>query len=258
MFRAATGMLILACTFAWAERPAWGDARRWTVVKRTPATFGDDVGTVTVVLLKSSKPTSTGGAEQPLSDVNLRILRGNKVIYDYVKVGVKPPDYNDTQFYMDDYLDIRDVTGDGIPEVLFHSGYEGTSDSVTIEHILRYDKPKASFSDIAPKAFAKSGTHGLRWLMLGGEPLVVIADRNWPASTRVEDRCHYCPGRFRYAVYHWNGERDAFVLCRCVYGRRPYTDAETAFRGDLKLIRSRLGDPESRAAGKQAKKSLIS
>jgi hypothetical protein len=48
---------------------------------------------------------------------------------------------------MDDYLEVTGVTGDGIPEVLFHSGFKGASDSVMIEHILLYDASDADFRD---------------------------------------------------------------------------------------------------------------
>jgi hypothetical protein len=72
---------------------------------------------------------------------------------------------------MDDYLELRNLTQDRVPQVLFHSGYRGASDGETFEHILAYDKSKAAFADVAPELFYNSGTHGLRWLDLQGRTI---------------------------------------------------------------------------------------
>jgi hypothetical protein len=92
----------------------------WKLIKQLRVTF--DAGEVPsdVTLLKSSRSTGTGGVGQPLSDVELLIVQGGKIIYDYVKEGVKVPKDNipPLSFYMDAYLEIKDLTHDGIPEVL--------------------------------------------------------------------------------------------------------------------------------------------
>jgi hypothetical protein len=159
-----------------------------------------------------------------------------------VKEGVKPPDYNGTRFYRDDYLEIRDVTNDGVPEVLFHSGFEGASDATTLEHILFYDKLGASFVDVAPASFYNSGTHGLRWLNLAGRTFIVIADRNWPATTPLDDQCHYCPSPFKYDASLWGIRKGwaTFEIYRHFSGKKSYADAGEALSGDRALIQSGL------------------
>jgi len=176
-----------------------------------------------------------------MNDVQLLILQGGKVIYDYVKAGVTPPEKYGTRSYMDDYLEIRDVTHDGVPEVLFHSGAEGASDWITTEHILVYETTKASFTDVASEPFYNSGTHGLRWFALHGRAMVVIADRNWDATTiPLEDRCHYCPSPFQYDVYQWSRRKSSFVLQRHLYGKQSYSDASQALDGDWAFIQSKM------------------
>lgn len=141
---------------------------------------------------------------------------------------------------MDDYLEVRNLKEDGIPQVLFHSGYRGASDSETFEHLLFYDRSKVSFADLAPESFYTSGRHGLRWLNVEGRMLVVIADENWPTTTRLEDRCHDRPSPFRYDVYQWSNARAAFEIYRHLDGAKPYSEANEALEGDWALIQAGL------------------
>ncbi len=175
-----------------------------------------------------------------MSDVELLIVQGGKIIYDYVKEGVKVPKDNipPLSFYMDAYLEIKDLTHDGIPEALFHSGFEGASSWVTLEHILLYDKAKSSFADVAPESFYNSGRHGLRWLGLAGRTFAVVANENWPPTVPLESRCHYCPSPFRYDVYQWSGRKAAFEIYRHLIGKKPYSEASQALDGDWALIQA--------------------
>jgi hypothetical protein len=224
--RNGVGLFVMICAAGWAQK---GDApgifaedlragstveydqMQWKVIKQTKATFDASLGPDTVVLLQSAEPTSTGGTNQPLNSVELLILRGETVVYDYVKKGVKPPDYNGTWFYMDDHLEISDVTNDHAPEILFHSGYVAVSDAATHEHIVSYNKTKKAFSDVAPDSFFDSGTHGLRWLTQRAQNLVVIADRNWSPGVPPDHRCHQCASPFQYDAYRWSSKTESFV-----------------------------------------------
>ena len=218
---------------------------QWRVVNQLTTTFDAAVGSSKLILLESLEPTSTGGAGQPLNDVNLLIIQNGRIIYDYVKQRAKPPDegdpyFIDTRFYMDDYLELKDVTNDGVPEVLFHSGFQGASDSSALEHVLLYGGSKVSFTDVAPAAFLHSGTHGFRWLSLSRRAFAVVADRNWRPTTPVDDRCHYCESPFRYDAYQWSGSKKAFVVYRRLFGAKSYSEADQALTGDWPFIQSRL------------------
>jgi len=163
---------------------------QWKLIRQAKATFNPLPDPSDILLLESVKPTSSGGAGQPLSDIELLILYGGTVLYDYVKDEVRPPEYNGTRFYMDDQLEIKDLGHVGVPEVLFHSGFAGASSSTTLEHILYYDKLRNSFVDVASPSFYNSGRHGFRWLSLGARTFAITADENWPPTTPVEARCH--------------------------------------------------------------------
>jgi hypothetical protein len=215
------------------------DGRKWTLVKRAKLTLEPDATPSNAVLLKSLESTDTGGAGQPLNDVNLLVLRDSRVVYDSMKQGVGPPD-SDTRFYMDDNLEIGNVTNDSAPEVLFHSGYEGASDAATFERVIRYDKSRDSFTDISPASFYNSGTHGLRWLSLKRQTVAVIADQKWSPRIPLEDRCHYCPSPFQYEAFRWSSEKGSFVAFRHLSGRKAYSDASEALIGDWTLIQSGL------------------
>jgi hypothetical protein len=114
--------------------------------------------------------------------------------------------------------------------------------SATLEHVIRYDNPRDSFTDISPASFYNSGTHGLRWLSLKGQTIAVIADRNWNPKIALGDRCHYCPSPFQYDAFRWSNEKGLFVAFRHLFGRKAYSEAGEALSGDWALIRSGLTD----------------
>jgi hypothetical protein len=144
------------------------------------------------------------------------------------------------RFYIDDYLEIKDFDQVGCPEVLFHSGSKGASDSITLEHVLYYDKLGNSFVDRAPASFYRSGRYGFKWLGSHSTTFAVVADENWPSTAPVEARCHYCPSLFQYNIYRWNGRKATFEVLRHLYGRKPYSEAQLALDGDWGLIQARI------------------
>jgi hypothetical protein len=158
-----------------------------------------------------------------MNDVRLLIFHAGRILYDHTM-----------QFFMDEYLEIRDVTGEGSPQVLFHSGSQGASDSSTLEHILRYDKRNDSVADVPPEEFFNSGTHGLRWLTVEGRAFLVIATRSSTAT--LEELCHYCSSRFQYDIFRWNNEKSAFTAYRRLQGEKSYGQATEALSGDWEFI----------------------
>ena len=226
------------------------DATKWKIIKRTRAEFGAELSGCDVLLLKSVKPTSGGGAGQPLYDVNLLVIKDGKAVYDYLKEGLKPPNANGlnfTEFYMSDTLDVRDVTSDGVPEIIFHSGFEGASDFTKLNHILRYDKSLKRFVDVAPHDFAESGTAQLRWTTVIGRPVAVVAHRDWDAweakSPAPEDRCHYCNGPYLYDAFVWDSAGNAFTHYQTLKATKEFGEGETALNTDWTYITVNLALP---------------
>jgi len=127
--------------------------RQWKLIRQIKATFNPLPDSCQILLLKSLESTGTRGAGQSLNDAELLIQYGDSILYDYAKEGTKQPGGNGAHFYIDDYLELKDFGRVGVPEVLFHSGTIGASDSTTLEHVLYYDKLGNSFVDLAPASF---------------------------------------------------------------------------------------------------------
>ena len=213
------------------------DWSSWTIVKQKTANFrAGSRPSANVILLKSVNKTGDGGGGQPLNDVNLVIVQGGQLVYEYVKRGLQASKDDPTRFYVDDYLELRDVTGDGVPQVLFHTWFPGMSDHLMLEHVLRWKDSDSAFTDIAPEPFSSSGTHGLRWFTFAGRPAVVVADRDWNPETPADERCHYCPSPFQYDVYQWSKRASAFIVYRHLEGEKAYTEAGEALTGDWAMI----------------------
>jgi len=189
-----------------------------------------------VELLKSHAPTGSSGLGEPLYDVEVVVRQGGRVLYEY-KTPSHGPDSVAPGYFADDFLELRDVTGDGVPEVLFHTGFQYATGSLANEHVLHYDPRHRRMTEIGHKEFSNSGTHGFRWLTVGKRVLGVVAVRNWPASVAEEDRCHYCLSPFRYTLYEWNAGAGAFTVRRQVDGRGQFEMAGEALDAEWGLIR---------------------
>jgi len=137
------------------------------MIHHTQATFGSGAGLSDVILLRSEIITNSDGFGGPMHDVRVVVVNGGRVIADYGAPMRRSPENNRPGLHVDAYLDLTHITGDGIPEILFHSGYQGVSDSVTYEHILHYNASSNAFSDVSREEFNSSGTHGLRWASAG-------------------------------------------------------------------------------------------
>jgi hypothetical protein len=222
-------------------QPASYDANNWKAVMETKTQLPGRNGPATVVLLQSQETTGYGGAGQPLRDVDLIITAADgKVLYSYVKA--EPPANNTDRFYMDGDLRILDVTGDGVPEILFHSGTQGASDEISIEHILRYERLTESFKDITATGFYHSGRHGFAWLTVKRRTFAIVAAENWSSSVPIEERCHYCPSPFSYDTYSWSNQENDFLLLRYVLAKAPYSSSVEALAGDRTLIERALDE----------------
>jgi hypothetical protein len=214
--------------------------RQGKLIKEIKAIFNPLPDTCQILLLESLESTGTSGAGEPLNDAEVLIQYGDSILYDYAKEGTKQPKGNGAHFYIDDYLKLQDLGHDGVPEVLFHSGTVGASDSATLEHILYYDNLDNSFVDVSPASFYRSGRHGFAWSSSHSTTFAVVADESWPSAIHVEDRCHYCPSPFRYNVYRWTGEKATFELSLSLFGQKSYSEAQEALHGDWTLIQARI------------------
>jgi hypothetical protein len=211
--RTLTALLVLVSQY---------NQQQWKEVKTITATFDAGYGPAQILLLESAESTGTDGLGEPTHNVDLLILRRGVVVYDYK-----------AKAFVDDALEVRDVTNDGIPEVLFHTGSQGASDAITTEHVVRFVKSSNSFADVAPDTFYQSLNHGFAWQHEGKQTVALVA-------TRVEEKCHYCESAYRYDIYRWNSSTSSFAKDRTFSGVKSYEGATSALKGDLALIQAHL------------------
>jgi hypothetical protein len=69
------------------------DEGRWQLLKERTVHFVEGSPPSRVLLLRSRKVTGSGGLLQPMKDVGVLVLRGDRIIYDYTKQSPTPRDY---------------------------------------------------------------------------------------------------------------------------------------------------------------------
>lgn len=191
------------------------DPSQWTVVKSATANFGEALPKARVLLLKSVEATGRSGIGEPLNAVNLVVASAGKVAYSFSPLVVPPQDHlrTDPVFQVDDVLDLRDLTGDRIPEIVFHAGFLGASDEDIEVHVLQFAKHSpVPFRDIRADTFVDSWWTGVRFLDLDGSGFAVVAEPVDPPVAPGDFVAHGQPRFHRYLVYRWNRKNGRFEL----------------------------------------------
>jgi len=95
-FPIGIGFALMICVPVWAQTANSRDSTirydhsRWKLIKRMGGSFDPLPETTEVLLLKSLKPTGTGGVGQPMNDVELLIGYGKVILYDYTRKESNP------------------------------------------------------------------------------------------------------------------------------------------------------------------------
>jgi hypothetical protein len=222
------------------------DPREWVVRKTIAVDLGGHLTNATAILLSSVIPKGESGVGAPLFAVDMLIVSGRTVLYQFYRPGAA------IEFLMDDALEARDVTNDGIPEVLFHSGFVGASDFSKYEHVI-YRVPGEEpvpdsepfpssdwVNDVAPVQFIHTRRQTLRWLDLRGVTLAVVANPLIPAGVTDPHFCHGCPHFYQYLVFRWEKTKGTFVLSRSIQSQRDFEDGTDPLRDDLGFVLGKL------------------
>lgn len=222
------------------------DPGQWTVRKTIPINLGGRVTNATAILLSSVNPKGESGVGAPLFAVDMLIVSGDKVLYQFHQPGAA------TEFFMDDALEARDVTDDGIPEVLFHSGFVGASDFSKHEHVIYRVPGEESVTDaapfpssdwvddVAPVQFMHTRRQTFRWLDLRGVTFAVVANPLIPAGVTDPHFCHGCPHFYQYLVFKWEKSKGTFVLSRSIQSQRDVKDGTDPLQQDLPFVLGKL------------------
>lgn len=150
----------------------------------------------------------------------------------------------DNIFYMDDQgavagppLELRDVTGDHIPEIIFHSGFTAADDSITDIHVIQYSN--AGFRDIRADRFSESMWQKFRWLDLDGQTVGIVAEHMKPSDDPYAN-CEQCPKFHRYDVYRWDQTQGKFSLSETIPSTGKLHSGENPFETDWAYIMAKL------------------
>jgi hypothetical protein len=225
------------------------DVHQWTAVQSTFVSFGTQHRGTRVQVLKSITPTGTDGTGRLLYSVNLIVAEKGLLLYSFAPLAVPQFDAQRTDpvYYMDDIgvdagcpLELRDVTGDQVPEIIFHAGYMGASDHATEIHVLQYtDGPtdRIRFRDIRADRFVDSWWTGVRFLNLDGRAFAVIAEPVDPPVAPGDFVSYGQPKFHKYLVYGWSRKTERFELLQTIsHTRHLHDGAEAGFQADWSYI----------------------
>ena len=241
------------------------DVHQWTGVQSTFVKFSKGHPSARVQLLKSITPTGTDGTGgRLLYSVNLIVVENGRLLYSFAPLTVPQFDTHriDPIFYMDEIgvyagcpLELRDVTGDHVPEIIFHAGWMAVSDHATDIHVLQYnDGPTLGFRDIRADRFAESWWTGVRFLDLDGRALAVVAEPVDPPVPPGDFVSHGQPRFHKYLVYGWSRKTGRFELLQTIAETRHMHDsAEAAFQADWAYIVSAVREQVRSARDRQTR-----
>ena len=216
------------------------DRSQWKVVKHRAVGLGRSLPRARVLLLQSRWFTGASSLGDPLRDVNLVIAVGDRALYRFRAEAPRFKEESDLRFALSDSLVARDVTGDGVPEIIFRTGFQAVSNWVEQHHVIHYDPRRREFRDVAREDFESGYLESLTWLRVGEAEVALLAYARW-----AHGECHTCEHFYKYRAYCWSEERGAF---RRVYrggSRKRYGD-DGPLREELPLI---LPDIQRAGAG---------
>ncbi len=182
------------------------DASQWTLVKSATGNFGQALPNAKVELLKSVEQGGHDGAGEPLDRMNVIVSQENRIIYEFMPLAI-PSEHDgrhEPSYYMDNLLELRDVTGDHVPEIIFHAGDRSASDFISEVHVLQYRQVVGRFVDIRGPGFSESKWDRFQWLDFHGRALAIVADPIDPEAADVGGKFH------QYVVFGWNPKHQAF------------------------------------------------
>ena len=201
------------------------DSSQWTVMQTARVQFDNDETPALVRLLKAVRPAGEDGIGRPLYSANLLITVNGRVLYSFAPPVVPKREVHrvDPVYYLEGRgvqagcpFAVRDVTGNGTPEILFCTGYAGASDWVVKIHVLRYVRNDPNhFRDVRESRFAESWWQKFRWVNRGSHSLAIVAEPI-EGSGDSAAACHACPKLHRYDVYRWDEARASFVLSQTI------------------------------------------
>jgi uncharacterized protein YecT (DUF1311 family) len=210
------------------------DQNHWNMCAMINLERGHGDPHATAVLLKSKAPIGKDGFGQPFYGVDLLLTTGARVMYRYTKSGLFP------QHFVDDLLEVRDLSGRGDRSIVFHAGIVNAGDFAITEHVVY--APPGSFlaKDVASETFWDSPRRQHLWTVFGSHSLVLVAEPIEPVVVDDPHMCQSCPKYYQYLAYQWEPERRSFRLIKLFPSRRDFYLGADPLQADWPLIEGEL------------------
>jgi len=240
------------------------DPAEWELKRTAAANFGPQLPQATVSLFKSRKQYGEDGSGEPLYAANLVVSAGDKVLYEFAKASGRKPEVlperrtrvkapgqtprplffkaDPDVYYMDDVLALVDVTGDGVPEIVFRTGWSAADNYSEEIHFLQLVGTQANpgFRDIQLPGFVEDQWQRVAWLTYAGHPLVIVAEQQEPEFKSLEEWCYQCGRYHRYRVYEWDRAERRMVLRATIPNTHTVHDVEDPFQEERSYILAHL------------------
>jgi hypothetical protein len=216
------------------------DQKVWELIKSTTVSVDAAVPSMRVMLLRSKAATGESGTSDPLYSVNLLITaQDDTILYQFAPSPPKPTKEPARTFFMDDRIEVRDVTNDNIPEVQFDSGCKGASKDAVSRHVIKYDAGRKAWGEVKTfgLGFGSGGGSDIDWLDVDGAVLGIAAR---PVRFVEDDpfSCNVCPHYYEYRIYRWATEpskpgNGCFTLLGTINGEQA---TEEPIRAEMGLL----------------------
>ena len=190
------------------------------------------------MLVSFAKPTGESGMTDPLFTADLVVIDGAcKVLFRYA-TDLGPTDA--AKFFVEDKIVGKDVTNDGVPELLFKTGTVGASDYWAVEHVIYRVLGTDDFRDIRPQNWASSWRQPKRWILVNNEIVGAVAQPIDPADSDDPHMCHSCPKFYQYLAYKWDKNRKAFLLIKSMQSAVDFDGDTDPLDADMARIQKAL------------------
>ncbi len=187
------------------DPPSGYGTLQWRVVASAIGNVVPGAKGADVALLASRDVTNLSGFDVPQYDANLVIFDGERVLY-RLRADPPRPSSGAHDCSEPNGLALRDVTGDGVPEVMFRCGQSGVSDFSRQLHVLHYDARRSRFEDVAPEDFVDTGLGAVQWRAVNGIPMALTGHAQWG-----DGEGHFGAHYYDYTAYCWDARAGAFT-----------------------------------------------
>jgi hypothetical protein len=192
------------------------EADEWELLDVLPANMGRRLRGIRVLALRS-RPDPTKEEYDQRYRLDVLVVQGNDVLYRFSRDKLNPPaGVGEAEAllvergFLDARMELKDVTNDGVPEVLFISGVYTGLNEVTLYHVIHCNGATRRCWDARHSGFITCRRQEFRWLEWRQR---VVAVHARPVCDETCD-FRYCAAPFEFVAYGWDAAKERFVVAK--------------------------------------------